>query len=133
MQNIALYQLSGEPAGAGDDYRQDQRQRGPEATMLMPLPMIILASQLTTMVADTMPRFDIVRSCRADTNSSVEMDRCVDEEKEARDRLQPQWLVFDRADRLTCTAETNLDSTPSYVELLTCLETARGSKKPRAR
>jgi hypothetical protein len=101
--------------------------------MPMPLSMIIVASQLTTMVADTMPRFDIVRSCRADSNSSAEMDRCVDEEKQARDRLQPQWPAFDRADRLTCTAETSLDSAPSYVELLTCLETARDSKKPRAR
>lgn len=95
----------------------------------MPLSMILLASHLVITVADTVPKFDISRGCNAEATSQAEMDACVRDENEARDALQPQWSQFAAPDKLDCIKETSMDGTPSYVELLTCLEMARDARK----
>jgi hypothetical protein len=99
--------------------------------MLISVPIIILGSHLVVTVADNVPRFDIARGCRLDnaaTSGLAEeqpLKKCVSDEQQARQQLQAQWSQFPKSDRATCTAETNSDDTPSYVELLTCLQEAR--------
>lgn len=51
--------------------------------------------------------------------------KCVEDEVAARDELQPHWIQSSAAD----VRETGLDGSPSYVELLTCLEKARDVRK----
>jgi hypothetical protein len=55
--------------------------------------------------------------------------RNAQDEKKARDQLQTQWSQFESTTKSACTRETSIDGTPSYVELLTCLEMARDAKK----
>jgi hypothetical protein len=99
--------------------------------MLISFPIIILGSNLVVMVADNVPKFDIARGCRLDNAASAglaeeqPLKKCVSDEQQARQQLQAQWSQFPRSDRATCTADTNSDDTPSYVELLTCLQEAR--------
>jgi hypothetical protein len=99
--------------------------------MLAHLPIIILASfPLTTVaVSDTVPKFDIARECRSEGGSQATLERCAADEAQARDELQPQWLQFAFHDKTVCLGEATADGTPSYVELLTCLEMARDVKK----
>jgi hypothetical protein len=97
--------------------------------MLMHLPIVILASFPLTTVADSAPKFDIARECQSEGGSKATLDHCVEDESQARDQLQAQWIQFGVHDRTVCLGETNADGTPSYVELLTCLEMARDAKK----
>lgn len=98
--------------------------------MLLHLPIIILASLPLTPVADTVPKFDIAKECRSEGGSKAMLDRCASDEADARDQLQSLWSQSSAADKTTCFRETNMDGTPSYVELLTCLEMARDVKNP---
>ena len=50
------------------------------------------------------------------------------DEKSARDDLAMNWETFVASDRRVCLAETMSDGTPSYVELLECLNIARDTR-----
>lgn len=99
--------------------------------MLISAPIVILGSHLVIMVADNVPRFDISRGCRLDNAASSglaeeqPLKKCVSDEQQALQQLQTEWSQFAESDRATCTTETNSGDTPSYVELLTCLQEAR--------
>lgn len=103
--------------------------------MLMLFSAAFLSLHLVTMVADSVPKFDIARGCRLDNVASSgitetqPVNKCVSDEQQALQQLRKQWSQFSVLDRTTCTADTNSDSTPSYIELLTCLEMARDAKK----
>ena len=97
--------------------------------MLMHLPIVILAALPISKVADTVPKFDIGRECQSEGGSKAMLDQCAADEAAARDQLQPQWVQFSAHDKTVCIRETSMDGTPSYVELLTCLEMERDAKK----
>ena len=102
--------------------------------MLISVPIIILGSHLAITVADNVPKFDIARGCRLDIIASSglaeeqSLRKCVSDEQQALQQLQTQWSQFPESDRATCTTTTNTDDTPSYVELLTCLEEAKEAR-----
>ena len=104
--------------------------------MLISVPIMILAPHLVVMAADNVPRFDIARGCRLDNAASSglteeqPMKRCESDEQQAFLQLQSQWSQFAESDRATCTTATNSDDTPSYVELLTCLQEAKEVRGP---
>jgi len=99
--------------------------------MLISVPMIILGSHLTIAVADTVPKFDIARGCRLDNTASSglaeeqPLRKCMSDEQQALQQLQTQWSQFPESDKATCITTTNSDDTPSYVELLICLQDAK--------
>jgi hypothetical protein len=97
--------------------------------MLTHFPIVILTSLPLTTVADSVPKFDIPRECRSEGGSTAVLEKCAAEEANARDQLQPQWIQFSPRDKAVCIRETTVDGTPSYVELLTCLEMARDATK----
>ncbi len=78
-----------------------------------------------------MPQFDVAKSCKAEADNAAGATTCIHDENEARDQLRPEWSSFNSTDRTTCSRETSEDGTPSYVELLTCLEMARDARKLR--
>lgn len=92
----------------------------------------LVATSLLVNVADTMPTFDSAASCRAAdaagrsiiAGTGRSASQCVADENDAKAKVQKQWQSFAPADRATCTA-TAAAASPSYVELLTCLEMAR--------
>ena len=107
--------------------------------MLIRFSMIVLASQLVIAVGDDVPKFDIARGCKIDSNAvfdpSVGMSgtikRCMDDEQKAKDQLQKQWSGYVNSDRTMCVGATTGDSSnpPSYVYLLTCLEDQQLARK----
>jgi hypothetical protein len=96
--------------------------------MLAHLPIVILISLHPAAAADTVPKFDIARECQFEGGTQEMQQRCVADETQARDQLQTEWTQFTPGAKTECYQETNTDSTPSYVEFLTCLEMERDVK-----
>jgi hypothetical protein len=106
--------------------------------MLISFSTLVLASQLTITVADTVPKFNIERGCKVDSTASSlatgldeTIKRCVRDEQQAQDQLQTQWSQFAPSDKAMCTSLTTEGggTPPSYVELLTCLQGQQLAKK----
>lgn len=100
------------------------------------LPMLLLGSQIV-LVADPVPQFDASLSCRSAGASSVmtpatgarNAAACERDENDARGKLEQEWSSFSPAEQQRCTRLTTLGGSPSYVEMLTCLEMAQAAKK----
>jgi hypothetical protein len=98
--------------------------------MLVHLPIVILTSLHPIPVADTVPKYDVTRECRAESNGAKPLqDRCEEDEKQALNKLRTEWAQFSASAKSQCDRETNIDGSPSYVELLTCLEMERDVQK----
>jgi hypothetical protein len=103
--------------------------------MLLHLPIAILAAFSPVAVSDAVPKFDIVRECRFEGGSTVEFDRCSEDEAAALEQLKANWAQFAGVERSNCLSAATVGGLASYVELLTCLEMAREAnntdKNPR--
>ena len=90
--------------------------------------MIVLSSQMVVAVADGVPKFDIVRSCKLDVAATAglsvdqSLKSCINDEQKARQELAGQWSKFPAASRASCTSQESIGGTPSYVSLQTCLQ-----------
>jgi hypothetical protein len=62
--------------------------------MLLHLPIAILAAFSPVAVSDAVPKFDIVRECRLEGGSTVEFDRCSQDEAAALEQLKANWAQF---------------------------------------
>jgi len=98
------------------------------------LPVILTASHLV-MAAQDVPRLNVEPSCRAAATDSRGHpgDRtaaaCLQDERQARGKLQKEWTTYSGADHARCLRLSNQGGTPSYVELLTCLQIAKESRQ----
>jgi hypothetical protein len=94
--------------------------------------LLVLAGTSQSFAAtDTVPKFDIERSCRSElsggSSTGETMASCTASEERARDELAPRWALFSATDKKLCIQETQIDGTPSYVELATCLDMTASS------
>jgi hypothetical protein len=102
--------------------------------MLNVLSTILLGAHLSgapplVPVAEEMPTFDFMPSCRAAAgHTTAALEGCVRDEENARTQLASVWGRFAIGDRSNCLQET-MRFQPSYVELLTCLQMARDARK----
>jgi hypothetical protein len=75
------------------------------------------------------PTFDIAATCRAAPTLGAgngKTDRnCLRDEEQARGQLSKLWSSFDVQCRETCIQEAGNGGSPSYVDLLTCLQMCR--------
>jgi hypothetical protein len=102
----------------------------------MPGPALLMAlgASLVLTVADNVPTFDIKSSCKVVTglglSDSQSPEACIRDEESARAQLVEKWQTFPAADRSRCVAETRIGGvTPSYAEVLVCLQIAQDVKK----
>ena len=94
-----------------------------------PLFALAFASQLIVTVADEVPAFDTAPGCRAAIALMPgSLEACMKDEQAARVQLAAQWEKFVAPDRATCTQNETTGGSPSYVELLTCLQMARDAR-----
>lgn len=101
--------------------------------MIRPLifAMVILIAGATKLTAQGVPSFKVEQGCREVSSGPDKLttfDKCMQNEKTARDDLTTNWETFAASDRRVCIAETSSDGTPSYVELLECLNMAKDSR-----
>ena len=105
--------------------------------MLIPISMIALGTQLVITVADSIPKYDVARQCRLDNTQAFDLStglnetvkRCVADEQGAMAQLQTQWSQFRATDKTQCIGEADIGDTPSYVDLLTCLQLAKDARQ----
>jgi hypothetical protein len=93
--------------------------------MLLHLPIVMLATLSPITISDSLPKFDIAKECRFESESSEAFGRCSHDEADALQRLEKEWPEFVTADRNACFTEVTIGGSASYVELLICLEMAR--------
>ena len=95
-------------------------------------PIILTASQIV-LVADAVPKFNVEQTCRQAAQTSADLGRapgdCQRDENDARGKLEQDWAQYNPAQRTDCVRVSSLGSSPSYVELLTCLEMAKQAKE----
>ena len=96
---------------------------------------LLLGSHLLA-VADSVPVFDIKKSCERRDIEAVfgrrDSNTCIQSEKAARDQLKKSWGEFSAKDRVGCVATAKIGGSPSYIEVITCLEIIRDLDKMRA-
>ena len=87
-------------------------------------------------VADDVPNWDVTASCRAagsiggyDQKPSDRIKTCLASEQRTREQLTKDWSTFPAADRIGCVK--SLTFSPTYTELLTCLEMRRDVRNSR--
>ena len=76
-----------------------------------------------------LPELDVKGSCRdaqkfstgANDKNDAAFKGCMQDETNAKNDLAKRWSSFNGKDRSTC-VEQSRDPSPSYVEVLTCLE-----------
>jgi hypothetical protein len=96
--------------------------------------MLVLFAAPVVALAGELPRLDVEASCRAAQPLNGQ-DRdpyqgCMRDEMEARTQLEQQWASFNDQYRDTCIQETNVEGSPSYVDVLTCLQMYAGMSPP---
>ena len=107
--------------------------------MRFPLPAVIVAASviiaapLVTRAADELPKFDTSIICKAAFSAytgadKARYDTCLKEETDAGAQISSTWAQWPPRDRTHCAQLAALGSTPSYIEMLTCLQIARDTK-----
>ncbi len=94
-------------------------------TMPALLPLLVTGAHLV-LVADKVPVLNYGPSCRAAVEAAVTPERnesaCVNDEKQAKAKLEQEWSKFTPAQRQHCTSLSSTGGPPCYVVLLTCVE-----------
>jgi hypothetical protein len=92
----------------------------------------VVGAAMTASVAlaafDAVPNFNVEPSCRAAAQQASSPDYiavCRNSEQRARDQIQQQWPQANAADKAQCVPAATVGGSPTYTELLTCLEMAR--------
>ena len=95
-------------------------------------PIILTATQIV-LAADSVPKFDVERTCRAAVGGTGVPGRdsaeCQRDEQDARSKLEKDWTQYSASQRSQCDGLVTTGGAPSYVELLTCLEMAKQAKE----
>jgi len=96
----------------------------------------LLVGSHLLLVADSVPVFDVKKSCQGPEISAVfagrNADTCIQSEEATRDQLKKSWGEFSAKDKVECVATTKIGGVPSYAELITCLEMRRDVQQLRA-
>ena len=93
------------------------------------LAALAIGTPLFITVADAVPVYDVAPVCRASvTVMPGSFEACMKDEQDARTQLAASWDRFAVPQRASCMLTENTGGTPSYVELLTCLQMARDAE-----
>jgi hypothetical protein len=95
-----------------------------------------MTASVALAAADAVPNFNVEPSCRAAAVQAASpnyVSVCRNTEQKARNEMQQQWPQLNAADKAQCVTAATVGGTPSYTELLTCLEMARDVRQARGR
>ena len=98
-------------------------------------PTDALARKTRVPIAGGVPSWDVTASCRGaalagyNQTPSERLTSCLASEQRTREELTKNWSTFPAADRNGCVK--SLSFSPTYTELLTCLEMRRDVKNLR--
>lgn len=91
------------------------------------------AQQQRPNTVDQPPSLSIEAGCheieRLDPMKRITFESCMQQEQDGLATLKEQWHTFSATDRTHCLNLTKSGASPSYVELLTCLQTASEARE----
>ena len=90
--------------------------------------LVALAMSRVAWAEQRLPVFDVRPECRA-VASVMPVQKCLQDEQSARVELEKNWSSFADRDRGHCIGEATAGGSPSYVDLLTCLELMRDARQ----
>jgi hypothetical protein len=93
--------------------------------------MLLAGTNLVINVADAIPRFDVAKTCKAAIELAGQgrtVESCVAGEDKARKEIEKDWATFPAAERNQCIQTAAKGGSPSYVEIIVCLEMFRDSR-----
>jgi hypothetical protein len=103
--------------------------------LMVTFAMLLAGTNLVINVADTIPRFDVSKTCKAaidlSGNSGRTVASCEASENKARKEIEKDWATFPTAERNQCIQTAAKGGSPSYVEIIVCLEMIRDSRTPK--
>ena len=86
--------------------------------------------------SNAVPAFDAKEACQGTEVAAVfpgrNIETCINSEEATRDQLKKRWSEFPAADKAECVSASKIGGSPSYIELLTCLEMARDVERMRS-
>jgi len=92
----------------------------------MPVLFAFALPALFLTVADVVPSYDVRPTCRAAMemmgNQGRTVDNCMDSERAARADVAKNWSGVPKEEKTRCVQTALERGSPSYVELLICLE-----------
>ncbi|GGC51872.1 hypothetical protein [Chelatococcus reniformis] len=95
--------------------------------------LLLAGGLIAPAAAEGVPSLNVRPSCEAaaqlESLDKKQLQACLDDEATARQQTEKEWSTFSASSRRECEDETNLNGTPSYVEMLECLRLARDAKK----
>ena len=96
-------------------------------------PLVVATLLVHPSLADTVPRYDVTSTCRKAVAltggpEGRSVDSCVAGEEAARKDLDKQWAKLPTGERTQCIGTVAVGGSPSYVELLNCMEMMRDSR-----
>jgi hypothetical protein len=89
---------------------------------------LALGTVLLHAAADNVPTLDVEAGCRAAAKMGdrlsldTSLRQCLADETRAHEQLEKQWTQFSPVLRQRCIATTETGGSPSYVEVLVCLQ-----------
>lgn len=86
---------------------------------------LLLAAALSAAAQDSVPNYNVKPECQFNQSlipSPESGKQCLREEQAARVKLEQNWSSYPSGDRAECVGESSTGASPSYVDLLTCLE-----------
>ena len=92
---------------------------------------IVLTGTYLILAADKVPELNIEPTCRAATTAGIratasqDASACKRDESDARGKLEQGWDQFTAQERARCVRLSTHGGSPSYVELLTCMEMSK--------
>jgi len=94
------------------------------AVAMMPFAAPAFGTSLITAASgDGVPNLNVQPSCKGDGFLiKLNVESCLSTEKAARDQLSENWAKYSASDKNHCLSLVSAGASPSYVEVLTCLE-----------
>jgi len=92
---------------------------------------VLLAVPQAASAGEGVPVYNVRPECNFTQSviPSPESEKtCLREEQDARTKLEKNWASYADDDRSECVGESSSAGSPSYVDLLTCLEMSRDAR-----
>ncbi|KQT56240.1 hypothetical protein ASG52_23935 [Methylobacterium sp. Leaf456] len=93
----------------------------------------LAALTVPALAQDGPPKLDVESTCKSAQRAQVSisdnasLEGCLQSERSAQDELKKNWSKFPGAAKTQCSQQFTAGGSPSYVELVTCLELASGT------
>jgi hypothetical protein len=93
------------------------------------LASLLFGLQIAAAFADGPPKLDVSISCKGSKQlTGRDKEACLLDEGAGQRTLAKNWSKYRADDKTHCVAHVQTGGVPSYVELLSCLETLRDAK-----